>query len=127
MHEGETENLRPGAAKRKSNKPHYVAAESDGRSFKRLVAKWNRKAFDDLKIPYQDRGDVLLMRFSNRPPVEFYPQTGRWRDRWGRLYAGGARAFLRWYVERKPPKPDPAAGRRMARLQELARRGKAVE
>lgn len=88
----------------------YKARPDQHHSKKRQTVRNNRKVLDDLGIQYIDRGDVLLMRFKNKPPADFYPATGRWRDRFGRVYEGGVRAFVRWYIGKKAAK-EPVGGK----------------
>lgn len=49
-----------------------------------------------------NNGECLVFRERNKPQVDFYPSTGRWRvigDK--RTCSGGAGAFLTWYTDQK--------------------------
>lgn len=42
--------------------------------------------------------ESYLFREENKPKVDFYPSTGRWRDlETGRTYNGMAHSFIAWY------------------------------
>lgn len=47
-------------------------------------------------IPFEDKGETLLFRQPNKPKVDFYPSTGRWKYK-NDFMRGGAKAFLEWY------------------------------
>ena len=49
-------------------------------------------------------GEAFLFRLPNRPPVDFYPSTGRWRNVDGGkrpTMSGGAIKFLVWYSDQE--------------------------
>lgn len=65
-------------------------------------AEWKRLNTAVLKesgIPFRIAGpESFLFREPNKPVVDFYPSTGRWRTpKDGRTYRGGAKAFISWY------------------------------
>lgn len=69
-------------------------------------AKWhkeNREAIEKSGIPFTDRGEALLFRFST-VRADFYPSTGRWRAQ-NKTLKGGAAAFLFWLTARLPKSP----------------------
>lgn len=69
-------------------------------------AKWhkeNRELIQKSGIPFTDRGEALLFRFST-VKADFYPSTGRWRAH-SKTFKGGAKAFLGWLVNRLPMRP----------------------
>lgn len=69
-------------------------------------ARWhteNRAAIDASGIPYDDKGEALLFRFST-VKADFYPSTGRWRSN-NKTMRGGAQAFLKWLISRLPMRP----------------------
>ena len=42
--------------------------------------------------------ESIIFRDEDKPKVDFYPSTGRWRDvGTNRTYRGGAKAFIIWY------------------------------
>ena len=51
-------------------------------------------------IPFavHDEGRCLSFRETGKPMVDFYPETGRWRQMKPKWVGGlGAEAFLNWY------------------------------
>lgn len=70
-------------------------------------ARWhkeNRALIEASGIPYDDRGEALLFRFST-VRADFYPSTRRWREITGQGYktrGGGGQAFLNWLEKRLP-------------------------
>ncbi len=83
-----------------------------GRAFtadrQRRHAEWhkaNRAAITASGLPFTDRGETLLFRIDGKPPVDFYPSTGRWRATGSkRTHSGGARGFLAWFAAQPAPK-----------------------
>lgn len=66
-------------------------------------ARWhteNRALIEASGIPYDDRGEALLFRFST-VKADFYPSTGRWRSD-NKTYRGGGKSFLNWLQKRLP-------------------------
>lgn len=61
----------------------------------------NRAVFTEASgLPFLDRGETLCFRLADRPPVDFYPSTGRWRiPGRSKTWSGGATAFLVWYAK----------------------------
>ena len=60
----------------------------------------NRKIIRDSCIHFLDRDEALLFRGDEKPWVDFYPSTGRWRTPGSSItHRGGAQAFLRWYAK----------------------------
>jgi len=57
--------------------------------------------------PYEfttkNHGESLLFREEGKPPIDFYPGTGRWRivGVGAKTFRGGATAFLSWYSKQK--------------------------
>jgi len=47
-------------------------------------------------LTYKDNGVSLLFRDENKPKVDFYPGTGRWKVH-NVVYKGGADKFIEWY------------------------------
>jgi hypothetical protein len=42
--------------------------------------------------------ETMLFREENKPKVDFYPSTGRWRvPNKKKTYRGGAKSFIKWY------------------------------
>ncbi len=76
-------------------------------------AQWkveNLAALRASGVPFQERPEACLFRVSGKPPVDFYPSTGRWRVVAGKkkTLRGGATAFLAWYAKQVLP-PSPAS------------------
>jgi hypothetical protein len=70
----------------------------------------NRQALVASGVPFTDRGTALLFRVRGKPPVDFYPTTGRWRvPSRARVWSGGATAFLRWYQGQTTDQPQAPA------------------
>jgi hypothetical protein len=42
------------------------------------------------------KGTVCLFREKDKPKVDFYPHTGRWKAG-NKMYKGGGVSFLNWY------------------------------
>jgi hypothetical protein len=79
----------------------------DFKAMKKLKKELNRSnKVENIKqivasgIPFAEanEGECLLFRKKEKPKVDFFPSTGRWRHN-GRNYSGGAAAFLKWYKE----------------------------
>lgn len=72
-------------------------------------SKWYLQNMSDLmnndleSLDFEHKDTVCLFRESNKPKVDFYPHTGRWRivgqpeSRKGKTLSGGAKSFLNWY------------------------------
>lgn len=71
--------------------------------------EWREKnlaVLNDSGLKFELRPQACLFREPDKPPVDFYPSTGRWRianqpNR--RTFRGGAQAFLVWYAKAKAP------------------------
>ena len=54
-------------------------------------------------VKYKHKSTVCLFRERQKPKVDFYPNTGRWRivgkEDTGHVYRGGAQSFLNWYAK----------------------------
>ncbi len=60
----------------------------------------NKQTIIESGIPFTDKGETLLFRQQNKPAVDFYPSTGRWKT--GKQFMrGGAKAFLAWYKKQE--------------------------
>lgn len=66
-------------------------------------ADWKQKNMEILNastliFTVTNNGETLCFREANKPKVDFYPSTGRWRipDK-NQTFRGGAESFLRWY------------------------------
>lgn len=47
-----------------------------------------------------NQGETLLFREANKPKVDFYPSTGRWRVAGVKeTFRGGAKGFINWYAK----------------------------
>lgn len=67
-------------------------------------SKWYEQNMDVLnssKIEFVHKDTVCLFRESDRPKIDFYPHTGRWRTvgKNAKTFRGGAKSFLKWYSE----------------------------
>lgn len=66
-------------------------------------ADWKRKNMEILNASTlifvtTNGGETLCFREPNKPRVDFYPSTGRWRIPGTSItFSGGASKFLRWY------------------------------
>ncbi len=48
----------------------------------------------------ENAGQTILFRENNKPKVDFYPHTGRWRIAGNpRTFSGGAKKFIEWYTK----------------------------
>lgn len=75
-------------------------------------AKWREENLATLRkslVPFAMRETACLFREKGKPWVDFYPHTGRWRavgpnlaeKLKGKVFRGGAQAFLAWYAKEK--------------------------
>jgi hypothetical protein len=57
-------------------------------------------------IPFESRayGTTLLIREPGKPPIDLYPNTGRWRivGEGAQTFEGGIAVFLEWYKTCNP-------------------------
>lgn len=60
--------------------------------------KRNMEVIEASSLEYTstNNGECLLFRNGAGLKVDFYPSTGRWKSS-GRVYSGGAKAFLEWH------------------------------
>lgn len=63
----------------------------------------NRYVIGESGLYFADRGETLLFRQPDKPRVDFYPSTGRWKniDDNNKIHKGGAKAFLKWFAKQK--------------------------
>lgn len=57
----------------------------------------------------KNHGTALLLREPDKPKVDYYPSTGRWRSQ-GVTYEGGLERFEAWYAQQRAPEPAPLRG-----------------
>jgi len=61
----------------------------------------NMNALRESAIVFKERDTACLIRLKNKPYVDFYPHTGRWRvvgkNASQRVFTGGGNAFVHWY------------------------------
>lgn len=69
-------------------------------------ADWKKKNMEILNgstliFTTTNNGETLCFREANKPRVDFYPSTGRWRvvGNNAKAQSGGAGRFLNWYRE----------------------------
>ncbi|MEQ8463539.1 hypothetical protein [Coleofasciculus sp. E2-BRE-01] len=67
-------------------------------------AQWyqqNTAIIESAQIPFKWAGKqkvTMLFREENKPKVDFYPHTGRWRVAGvKKTFRGGAKSFIQWY------------------------------
>lgn len=70
---------------------------------KRRHAEWyatNMQLLEKSGLKYRSvsGGQTLLFREPNKPKIDFYPSTGRWRVAGQRAVSGGAKKFIDWYL-----------------------------
>ena len=63
----------------------------------------NMEILIESDIIFKDNGNTVLIREDNKPKIDFYPHTGRWKvcrrnsNTKDRFMRGGAKNFLLWY------------------------------
>lgn len=58
----------------------------------------NLKLLSNSGFTYTHKDTVCLFRELNKPKVDFYPHTGRWKVN-NKMKRGGAEAFIKWYTK----------------------------
>lgn len=58
----------------------------------------NLQILRDSGLEFAERPEACLFRGVDKPKVDFFPSTGRWRvPALNRTFSGGAEAFIAWY------------------------------
>ncbi len=78
-----------------------IAVQVKAKRTKNLAAYLELLTASSVPFTITNHGQTLLFREFGKPPVDFYPSTGKWRvaQPSSKTYSGGGKAFLSWYAK----------------------------